>query len=619
MLKSERMSKAVIISPKSYQSKIVKELYNLKAIHILNHLKDEMDIGNPLPNASAISETLISVRAIISNLNLEGDVALRNGFRAIGVKNFAHLASTVKKLQEQTNTQLEKIRQTENAISGNARAISLLEKIEALRLPLDACSPYKSLAVFAGDVEAPQTLAKGMQQITDEFELRQSEKTMALFVARPYEARAEELLAKHNFSEMDLSHITGLKGEPAEQIRKLAAELEKSEKSLREAKKAIESLGNKWHDFLILSEKFLSAELEKAEAPLRFAASQNIIVITGWVPTKYTGKLTETIAKITEGHAEMEVSKPSHDDSVPVKLANAKLSKPYEFLLNLYALPKYSEIDPTLFLFLTFPLFFGIILGDIGYGLVILALLFYMPKKYPGMKPIAKIMLPAALSSVIFGFLFGEIFGFEELLGFHLPHVLSRIHQVREMLAFSVFIGLLHINLGLLLGFVNELEHGLRKALLAKGSWWLLQISILGIWLTASGQIALPIYASIAAAIISAALIYMGESITGIIEIPGLISNLISYTRLAAVGLASVGLAVVVNSFMEDFINAGGIMAVAGVAIGIFGHALNIALGLLGGFLQSIRLNYVEFFTKFFKGGAVPYYPFGKKLDEAAQ
>ena len=314
------------------------------------------------------------------------------------------------------------------------------------------------------------------------------------------------------------------------------------------------------------------------------------------------------------------LSQPSHEDEVPVKLSNNRFSKPFEFLMNLYALPKYNEVDPTIFLFITFPMFFGIILGDMGYGAVIAALAFFVSKKFPSAAPLARLMMPAALSSIFFGALFGEAFGFEEIkllgLELHLPYLLHRITEVDRMLYVSVFVGFMHVNIGLLLGFINELEHGLKKAVLAKGSWWVLQAGIAAIAATHLGLAPLHPLIGYGLAALAVVMIYMGESISGLVEIPALFSNILSYSRLMAVGLASVGLAVVVNGFMGQFAGSGGLMIIPAILIGIAGHSLNIALGLLGGFLHSIRLHYVEFFTKFFKGGAIPFDPFGKKTQE---
>ncbi|MAG15740.1 hypothetical protein CMO88_01630 [Candidatus Woesearchaeota archaeon] len=618
MLQPERMSKVIITSPKSFLDKTINEMYKLNAFHIINHAKSEIDIGTPLENASNISEALVAVRALISNLNLNNGVTLSNGFKAIGVKNFAHLTKTTKLLQEETASKLEKLKNIENEIKLIEAKKNLLSQIEKLKLPLESFGSYSSITVFVGHVKEPKLFEKNLSKITDEFEISYAEDTglLALFVSNDSKDSASNLLTKHNFSELDLTLIAEMKRKVPEELSSLVLEKEKLLNSKLTVNRQLTSLGNKWHDFLLLSEKFLSIELEKAEAPLKFAASENIFVVTGWVPSKNVEKLTERVQNITKQNVEIEVKQPSHDEEVPVKLSNTKLTKPFEFLMNLYALPKYAEIDPTIFLFISFPLFFGIILGDIGYGATIVLLLLYFAKKFPSMKPLAKVIMPAAMASIFFGFLFGEVFGFEELFGYHLPHLISRLHQVQEMLYISVIIGLLHVNLGLLLGFINELEHGLKKAILAKASWWLLQISLVGIAISLSGLLPIPMYINVILAIVSLIMIYLGESVSGLVEIPGLFSNILSYSRLMAVGLASVGLAVVVNGFVEEFASKGGIMILAAVIIGILGHALNIALGLMGGFLQSLRLHYVEFFTKFFKGGAIPFHPFGKKITE---
>ena len=373
----------------------------------------------------------------------------------------------------------------------------------------------------------------------------------------------------------------------------------------------LSKLGIKWKDFLLLSEKFLSMEAEKAEAPLRFASTENIFVVSGWIPKKNLGELDENINKITRKNVNIEVQQPQDDDNVPVKLSHQKRTKPYEFFMRLYALPKYAEIDPTIFLFITFPLFFGMILGDIGYGATAVVLLTYIGKKYKSMASLVRVMMPAAFASIFFGFVFGEVFGYEAL-----PHLISRIHQTQEMLFISLIIGLLHVNIGLVLGFLNELSHGLKKAILAKGSWWILQAGVALLALSSLNIIPISTLPGWILIGLSVIMIYLGESFIGILEIPALLSNVLSYSRLMAVGLASVGLASVVNEFTTTFFAKGGIMIVVAIFVGLVGHALNIVLGLVGGFLHALRLHYVEFFTKFFKGGAIPFQPFGSKMTE---
>jgi V/A-type H+-transporting ATPase subunit I len=111
--------------------------------------------------------------------------------------------------------------------------------------------------------------------------------------------------------------------------------------------------------------------------------------------------------------------------------------------------------------------------------------------------------------------------------------------------------------------------------------------------------------------VLSIIMLYLGEGVRGMIELPALLSNILSYARLFAVGLASVQLALIINGFAEDFIAQGGVMIVAAIVILILGHGVNITLGILGSFLHSLRLHYVEFFGKFFEGGGPRYSPFG--------
>ncbi len=630
MLKSERMSKLIITAPKSYLDRSIQELYKLRAVHIVNHSVSEqdqgkLDIGNPLGSAPKISETLIAVRALISNLGIKNGVELKDGFSAIGLKNFNQLAKAVKELQEETSSRLERISQIENEAKSTESKKNLMRKLSKLELPLESYSSYSSITVFTGHVSNSDILEKELSGEIDEFQIHSANEggrhIIALFVANNSKEKAAEILSRNGFSEMDLSIAKGIAGSPNEALSAISAKHERLGKSLIDAKKQLSRLSEKWHDFLLLSEQLISIELEKAEAPLRFAASENIFVVTGWVPSRNSQAISDKLQKTTNGNVHIELGEPSHEDEVPVSLSNRRQAKPFEMLMNLYALPKYDEIDPTLFLSITFPLFFGIILGDIGYGAFTALLLLYLSKKMPKAAPLAKVMMPAALSSIFFGFVFGEVFGLEELFGYHLPHLISRLHQTTQMLTISIIIGAIHVNIGILLGFVNEMDHhGLKKAVLAKGSWWAIQAGIVLAALSLKGAIPVPIYLAALLTTAGIAMLVLGEPME-IVEIPAIISNILSYSRLMAVGLASVGLAVVVNGFIENFLSAGGIMMIiAAILVGVTGHILNIALGLLGGFLHSIRLHYVEFFTKFFKGGAIPFNAFGKRgAEEAAE
>ena len=617
------MNKVIITAPKSYMARTIDVLHDIKAIHILDHSKGEVDTGIPMERAEEISGLLVSVRSLISTFGITGSAEQGRTLRSTGAKNFRHLGRMVKRLNEEAAAQLDRIKETENQISAMESRMNLVSTLEKLGLPLETYKDYASLNVFTGRVKNPRLLEAEISAKTEEFELRSSpDGLIALFVPTWLRDAAADVLAGHGFAALDVSRIKDVNGDPSLAFERLASRHEKRVAAKRAAKSKLDRLQAKSRAFLLASESFLSTELEKAEAPLRFAASENIFVVSGWVTRKKVVEFTGAVHEVTRGNAHVSIMHPSEHDKVPVEMANSGPVKPFEFLIKLYGLPKYNEIDPTIFMFLTFPLFFGIILGDVGYGVVVALLALVIGKKVPSAKPMAGIIMSAAIASIIFGFVYGEVFGFEQinLSGhqYHIPHLISRIHEINDMLVISIIIGVVHVNMGLILGFFNELSHhGLRKAVLAKGSWWVLQagaglalasMGVLGGRLTIPGDFLLPGIILVAAA---AVMLAFGEPL-GVVEIPGLVSNILSYSRLMAVGLASVGLAVVVNGFVESIAGAGGFMIAVAILVGVLGHGLNISLGILGGFMQSLRLHYVEFFTKFYKGGAVSFHPFGK-------
>ena len=620
MFAPERMMKVMVIGPQSVMDKAVKELHRLKAVHLTDHQKGELDIGSPFQRADKLSELLVTAKAISAALGISGKKELSNGFRAVGVRNQVELEKAMKKLKATVNGIVESAKAIEDELKKISLKESQLATIQKLGLAPDAFSDYKSISCFLGTIKDAQKLRESLLAVTDKFELFSADdknsSLIALFIETGKKAEAADLLASAGFSEIPLTEVRGMHGSVVVALGAVAKRKERLQKLVEANSTALARLGTKWNDFLLLSEQLIAGELEKAQAPLRFAVTKNAFVIHGWVPASALENLESGLGKVTGERIFVEAESPHHGEAVPVKLSNPKPARPFEFFMDLYALPKYDEIDPTLFMFVTFPLFFGFILGDVGYGLVTFFLLLWLKEKIPGAAKLVNVIIPAAISSIIFGFLFGEVFGFEGAFGVKFPHLISRVVEVDKMLLIAVAIGLLHINLGFVLGFLNELRHkGLFKAFAAKLSWIILQVGTAVIALSATGKINVPPYFGVLIAAVAVVLIYIGESMRGMIEIPGLLSNVLSYARLMAVGLASVELASVINDMAKQVSHSGAAGMVAGVLILFVGHTINLALGLLGSFLQSMRLHYVEFFTKFFEGGAFPFRPFGAKAD----
>jgi V/A-type H+-transporting ATPase subunit I len=346
------------------------------------------------------------------------------------------------------------------------------------------------------------------------------------------------------------------------------------------------------------------------------------------------------VTEIELGHDEKEI---------PVEYQNPAFAQPTELITDLHSRPRYAEVDPTLTVAIIFPIFFGIILGDIGYGAILLAVALALPRIITSEegRRMGIVLRNCSISAIIFGILFSEFFGFEMPWHPVLPsrHLLIGAVEaggegpnIVGLLVFAVWIAIAQLTLGRILSAVNKSHdphHGM-KGVLGQIGWI---ATMFGILFLLWSLFAIPYMPDLTGfppviiglslpAIIGAVLLLGGialianESALELIELPGIISNAMSYARLAAVGLSSVVIAIVINYIaiekliapsLETITIVGIIMILLGIAVLVGGHLLNTALGLLGGGLQSLRLQYVEYFTKFYRGGGRKYHPFGKE------
>jgi V/A-type H+-transporting ATPase subunit I len=564
----------------------------------------------------------------------------------------------------------ERITAIEAEVKSKQDQVKALTPLSVLPLPLDAYYGYDSLATFVGTAATPVDAdVARVSPVNEVFTGTAKNATLvAIFVPADKAGEVSAVLSEHGFSE---TSVPKLEGNVDSAIATLEGSIKSLEGEMAPLQKKLADMKKQYEDLMLATDEYLSMQTRKTEAPLRFAETANAFVIDGYVPSDQFARLKSELESAAGGRLEVQLiaDKEADDlvekgEDVPTQMDNPSLAKPYELVTRLFAIPEYKEFDPSLLIFVFFPIMFGMILGDVGYGVMTLLVLILLKKRFrtEGWQQLINIVMIGSVWSIIFGVFYGEIFGPLGLWGrvmgqlpeaelVHLKSVglyfgegvygsLGRLgplgifpmdrlasNAVLLLIGTSIFIGVIHCSVGSILGILTELNYGEKKhAYFERLPVMLFQvffaIALLGLVM---GQMIM-VYLGAVVIVVSIVMMVMGpEGAMGLAHVPSYVSNLISYLRILAIGLASVGLAYAANQLAFYVIMpmlSGGAKdsseftipaIIVGVLVLLVVHFINFLLGILSPFMHPLRLHYVEMFTKFYSahGGGVEYSPFG--------
>ena len=435
--------------------------------------------------------------------------------------------------------------------------------------------------------------------------------TLAALLIFPVEmaAEARTLLWEKNIGELRLPASVAEKPLP-EALEIIARRQAELPPAIREIEASLVGMSREWRGRLLGLRRWLGNRIERIRASASFYETHATFLFHGWVPECELARVGKAIAEAFGDLVIVErlPIERSEKEGVPVVLRNRPAVRPFEIFTRVLPLPRYGTIDPTPLVAVFFPLFYGIIIGDIGYGLLLLAIARIARWRY-GRNPLVAdataVFSWAALSAVAWGFAYGELFGdLGERLGLR-PLLFGRMGDFRKVLLFAVGIGVVHVFLGVGLGIYTAVRRGRMGEMVSKTAGLALLVAVAATIAGAAGW-APRVVLHLGLAGIPASLLVMilGGGAGAVMEAHNLV-NIFSYLRITGIGVASVSLAYTANRLVPLI----GI-PVLGILAALTLHTINLAFCVLSPTIQAIRLHYVEFFENFFIGGGRAYQPF---------
>jgi V/A-type H+-transporting ATPase subunit I len=496
---------------------------------------------------------------------------------------------------------------------------------EPLEVSLDLTGTDETALLFAtcpasfdlGEIQG--TLAAAAEQ--SELYLSSTDKDLHYFLVLTHKTQREDALAALKTFGVSTASFRGLTGTAKENIARIDREIDALEQRIEAAKTAIIALKDTRMNLKVCSDR-LTQDLQREQYKEKLLRTEKTFFLEGWVTAPDVPKL-EAVLETYACAWELEEPAEEQYPEVPVKLKNGPLTRPLNMVTEMYSLPAYGSLDPNPLMAPFFILFYGIMMADMGYGILMMLASYIIMKKSKPNGATMRYMIPllglCGASTFVMGFLTGGFFGdfipqIAKLINpnstLELWSLFSPLDDALMVLIGSLALGLLQIFVGMGVNMYKQIKRGqVMAALCNEGAWYLIFVCI-GVGI-AAGQIKAGLIAALVIIVltqgygkkgIGGKLMGIGGSLYN--NITGYFSDILSYSRLMALMLAGAVIAQVFNTLGAITGNV-----ITFVLISMIGNALNFALNLLGCFVHDMRLQCLEFFSRFYEDGGKAFRP----------
>ncbi|MEF8878968.1 MAG: V-type ATP synthase subunit I [Candidatus Thermoplasmatota archaeon] len=538
-------------------------------------------------------------------------------------------------IEQEILSRNEKIEEIEEEIEEYREVVETLKYLKDFDLKLTDLKESNYLFTVAGKTDNFESLSqeiKGLNYVylsSKQFGTgKKAEWAVILLCHKNVKDKIEKIVREY----IETFELPEISETPDRTLKRYQGKIKNLKKEKKEIVSKLQKYSKDTLDGLLALREEIQLEKVRKEISKNFAKTDYTYMLKGWVVEDKTEELEEELAAVSDGNLVSDFEEPSvNPDDPPTYVDIPWWGKPFKDLVGMFATPKYDEIDPSIPMGIFFVLFFGFMLGDAGYGLTILFLSllgFYKLGRYSEtIKNWSFMGIWLGLATTFVGFLTNSFFGNliskffldgnalynVEVMGVSLP--VGSLDSPITILSVALILGIVHLNLGIILGLYQAYRRGDFKKMFTERVCWIpMQIGgglLIGSSILNWDLSAELMYVGGILTIIGLILLIVDSGPVGFFDITGYVGDWLSYARLLALGLATAGMALAFNEvggLLSDMIPVVGIILLP--IILVIAHLINLGLQALGAGVHSLRLQYVEFFNRFYEGGGHEFSPF---------